>query len=128
MKYRDRVRFAVRFLSVAFPGAFQLVEGNTLLTLPDFILSGAFEFRCDVSLIDGGHGGLVPAADMAHLWALRPVDRHGVLIADDCHSPTFPAVTDAFNLAAVPWVNWTLLFHIAMHVLRRHSYFVSYTS
>jgi len=81
----DYAPVAQRFLGSRFPGRQALVAGDSLATVPGFVHSLAGqEIRCDIILVDGGHGGDVPYKDIVNFMPLANPTFH-ILLMDDIH-------------------------------------------
>lgn len=75
---RRRAR-QVAFVDQTFGGRFEIIRGNTLVTMPAAVR--ARQLRCDVWSIDGGHKYNVALSDLRHAHKLaRPSN---ILIMDD---------------------------------------------
>lgn len=86
-------RDAAEFLRRAFPGRFDLVEGDTLTTLPRYAMQRPN--TCDVMSVDGGHSLSVALSDLASFRRLARDPLRHVVLMDDlrctqwwCRSPT----------------------------------------
>jgi len=71
---------AAKFMAEKFPGRFTFVAGNSVESLPKFIVDHP-EVRCDLTIVDGGHTVEVATADLLNFAALAsPVSR---VVVDD---------------------------------------------
>jgi len=71
---------AAGFLQKKFPDRFTFVAGNSMETLPRFIVDHP-EVRCDLAIVDGGHTTDVATSDLVNFAAMAsPVNR---VVVDD---------------------------------------------
>jgi hypothetical protein len=68
------------FLKSKFPDRFTLTVGNSVETLPKFVLDHP-DVRCDLAVVDGGHTTEVASADLLNMQALS--SSVGRVVVDD---------------------------------------------
>jgi hypothetical protein len=71
---------SVAWMEKKFPGRFHFTKGNSVETLPKFIVDNP-HVRCDVTVVDGGHDFPIASADLLNMQALA--SSNGRVILDD---------------------------------------------
>ena len=69
------------YLNRTFPGRFNLITGDSLLTIPRFATERS-DVKCDVIVVDGGHSYDVALGDIRNFRNIASVERN-VLVVDD---------------------------------------------
>lgn len=80
----DYSRPAAKWLSAKFPGRLEVIWGDSVKTLPEFIRCHP-EIQCDLVFVDGGHSFEVAMADLESGAAMARPGNTTLVLVDDTH-------------------------------------------